>query len=670
MGCCDTPVNCRPCTPCPTTPNPSAESLQSIMDNFILAAFGSVEKTLVGGKVTWTLPCDLAVGLDNNPRLSGEGLFCYLTRLIGGGIVGLTGPQGPSGDPGADGLNGFAITTDDAVQPTLGSPNLTLKVDAPALFPVGVVASAYVINSGYYTVVGALGDEVYLKLVIPVSPAPATIPSGTYIVIAGPRGAAGATGATGPPGATGATGAAGPVGPAGANGASGTASLVGNYTMPTFGGAPEWATFDADLRGRPGMYVWLEDAGYLQVVSAAGVQLLLENTGEPGNAAGGAVIPSGNVGAIAGPSGIAIDVDTVAQFLPFKAAAERASTVHVGSVLGVPFGAPADELWGPLTIDGLQSSEGERILLTNQNDAAYNGLWVASDGDYWSRPEDFDESGKCVPNTRVAVKSGDEYMDTVWQMTNDSVSLGITNLVFEMISGRGLYFRSDGEVGVGVPAQADALLSIGPSTVAKAQLNLQTGPEPASPQIGDIWHDQDRNAFAMQPGKILEQYVNGTIFVATADKTLTDTGSLIPTGVGSLTIPADFLKVGKTLRIWIRGYHTMDVTPPDLIFSVVLGGVTVCATASFSDSANTSQYWEITADVTVRSVGAGGTIRGAGKLLMEEGNGNTDSRGLLGLVDAAVNTTIANLLDVRVAYNPADAGSPITTTLCVVQVVV
>ena len=670
MGCCDTPVNCRPCTPCPTTPNPAAESLQSIMDNFILAAFGSVQKTLVGGRVTWILPCDLAIGLENNPRLTGEGLFCYLIRLIGGGIVGLTGPQGLPGDPGADGLNGFAKTTEDATQPTLGAPNLTLKVDHPELFPVGVVASAYVVGSGYYTVLGTLGNDVYLQLVVPVSPAPSAIPAGSYIVISGPRGATGATGATGPAGATGAAGPAGPAGPAGANGASGTAELVGNFTMPAFGGAPEWATFDADLRGRPGMFVWLEDAGYLQVVTAAGVQLLLENTGEPGNAAGGTVIPSGNVGAIAGPRGVAVDVDTVSQFLSVKAPVELASTVHIGSVLNVPLGAPNDELWGILTVDGVASSEGDRILLTNQTDAAYNGLWVASDTGYWTRPEDFDEDGKCVPQTQVSVKRGTNYADTVWQMTNNSVVIGTTNLVFEMVAGRGLYFRTDGEVGVGTPAQADAHFTIGPSTTAKAQLNLVIGPEPTSPQIGDIWHDEDRNAFAMQPGKILEQYINGTIFVGTADKTVTDTGSLVPTGVGSLILPADFLKVGKTIRVWLRGVHTMDASAPTITIDILLGGVVVCTTGSFTDNSNAARYWEVTADFTVRTTGAGGTVRGAGKFLMDEGGGTTDVRGLLGAADAVVNTTIANLIGVRVTYNSADAGSPITTTLCVVQVVV
>lgn len=667
MGCCDTPVNCRPCSPC-TTPTAEAEPLQSILDNFIEATFGEVEKSLVGGQVVWTLPCNLEVGLQNNPRLPGEGLFCYLIRLIGGGIVGLTGPAGPAGANGADGENGYAKTLATVAQPTLGSPYVTVTVDDPDLFPTGVVASAYLVNSGYYTVISKLGNQISLQLVVPVSPAPANIPAGTIVVIAGPRGA---TGPAGPAGSAGATGAAGPVGPAGAagtNGASGTAELVGAFTMPAFGAAPQWATFDADLRGRPGMYVWLEDAGYLQVVTAAGVQLLLENIGEPGNVAGGTIIPSGNVGAIAGPRGAGTALAELTEQIGYKAPADRVSTVHVGSILGL--GVPDDELFGTLTIDGVATTDGERILLTDQTDPAFNGLWVARDGASWERPADFDEDAKCVPQTIVPVIGGTNYADTVWQMTNDSVVLGITAIVFEMLGGRGLYFRSSGEVGVGTPAQTDALLTIGASTAARAQLNLAIGPEPTSAQIGDIWHDEDRNAIAISPGVALEQYIGGTFFVGTADKTVADSGSLVPTGVGTMTLPANFLKVGKTLRLWLRGHHTMDASPPTINIRARLGGVTICETGNFSDASNSNAYWEFHVDLTVRSVGVGGTIRGAGHFTMDEGSGTTDTRGVLGLANAAVNTTIANLIDVDVVYSAPDAGSSITTVTCVAQVVV
>jgi hypothetical protein len=634
------------------------------MDNFILATFGEIDKSLVGGVVTWQLPCNLEVGLQNNPRLPDEGLFCYLIRLIGSGIVGLTGPQGPAGTDGADGAAGYATTLTNVAQPTLGAPNLTLIVDNPELFPTGVVAAAYVLNSGYYTVIGKAGNEVYLQLIIPVSPAPAVIPSGTFVVIAGPRGATGPAGPAGAAGATGAQGIQGIQGPAGANGASGTAELVGAYTVPAIG-ASDWATFDADLRGRIGMYVWLEDAGYFDVLAAAGVQLLLRNLGEAGNATAGTIIPAGKVGAIAGPRGAAVDLASVTSLLAWKVPVERVSVVHIGSIFGL--GVPDDELWGTLTVDGTATTDGERILLTDQDDAAFNGLWIARDSAPWERPEDFDEDAECVPNTIVAVKSGTDYADTIWQMTNNSVSLGATLIVFEMIAGRGLFFRSSGEVGVGALPSTTTKLTIGASQANRSSLRLVTGVHPTNPLAGDM--SMDVSSLSFSPADDFTQHIMGTIFVQTADNVLADSGSLFGTGVGTLTIPADFWSVGKTLVLRVRGYHTMDASPPTINFQVLIGGVVICETGTYTDASNSNQHWELESYITCRSAGVAGTFRGTGKIVQAEGGGTTDLRGLLGLTDVVVDTTAATLIDARVVYTAPDAGSPITSTIALVALV-
>jgi hypothetical protein len=181
------------------------------------------------------------------------------------------------------------------------------------------------------------------------------------------------------------------------------------------------------------MFVWLEGAGYLRVTAAAGVQLQLENMGEVGNVAGGTVIPAGSIGAIAGPRGAAPALEELTEQISYKVPVDRVSAVHVGSTLGVPAGAPDDELWGSLTVDGTATSDGERILLTNQTDATFNGIWIANAA-YWERAEDFDEDAKCIPQSIVPVIGGTTYSDTVWMMTNDSVSLGVTNLAFSMIA--------------------------------------------------------------------------------------------------------------------------------------------------------------------------------------------------------------------------------------------
>jgi hypothetical protein len=116
----------------------------------------------------------------------------------------------------------------------------------------------------------------------------------------------------------------------------------------------------------------------------------------------------------------------------------------------------------------------------------------------------------------------------------------------------------------------------------------------------------------------------------------------------------------------------MDGSPPNVNWRIRLGGATIIETGSFTDSNNTDQYWQISCELSCRTTGAGGTIMGQGVLLMVEGAGNADTRGMVrtpGAGAAALNTTIANLLDVDVVYNAGDANSPITCTNLVVEVI-
>lgn len=78
------------CSPCGFSgvPDPANESLESALANFTEQFFGGLTKTAVNGAVVWTLPCDLATGLEGNPRLEGEGLACYFLRLMEEGATG------------------------------------------------------------------------------------------------------------------------------------------------------------------------------------------------------------------------------------------------------------------------------------------------------------------------------------------------------------------------------------------------------------------------------------------------------------------------------------------------------------------------------------------------------------------------------------------------------
>ena len=85
MSCgCNEPYNnvCRQDIPYPQV---SHESVPSLIDNLVLALYGTITKSVVNGRVVWNIPCDPSADpatIDGFPRLPGEGLLCYIIRYF------------------------------------------------------------------------------------------------------------------------------------------------------------------------------------------------------------------------------------------------------------------------------------------------------------------------------------------------------------------------------------------------------------------------------------------------------------------------------------------------------------------------------------------------------------------------------------------------------------
>jgi hypothetical protein len=192
--------------PCGATVTNTAacESLSSQIQNFTNQFFGSVVKTEVEGVVTWSLPCDLAIGLPANPRAEGEGLACYFLRLFSEGIIGLKGDKGDAGATGSAGHSAYTVVLQSFTQPTIGSPNVTVLTS----YNPSILASMYVFitGSGWYLVNNAdISGTLSLTLTKAVSSPPATVIAGKLVIpsgypgesIKGDKGDKGDTGATG-----------------------------------------------------------------------------------------------------------------------------------------------------------------------------------------------------------------------------------------------------------------------------------------------------------------------------------------------------------------------------------------------------------------------------------------------------------------------------------------
>lgn len=196
------PCQCSPCSEV-TANTAENETLSSQIDNFTLQFFGTVVKTEVDGVVSWSLPCSLDTGLENNPRADGEGLACYFLRLFQYGITGATGPQGATGADGADGNNAYSVVLSSFTHPSLASPNIVVVGAANPAILEGLYV--FIQTSGWYLVSSVSGGTFNLTLSKEIDSPATTINAGKLIIPAGYPGAS-VTGPQGPKGDKGDTG--------------------------------------------------------------------------------------------------------------------------------------------------------------------------------------------------------------------------------------------------------------------------------------------------------------------------------------------------------------------------------------------------------------------------------------------------------------------------------
>ena len=256
---CNNGNNCNPCATCPEN-TAECETLPSALDNFTRQFFGTVERTVIDGQVTWVLPCNLNAGLPGNPRLDGEGLACYFMRLLNGEIVGLTGPKGDTGAPGLNGRNAYTITTSQFLAPTQQNPNSQFTIIASPVVSIG--QTIFVPTIGWLLVTDIFqGSEVFTSLVELIPGSAAVAVPGLLVLPSGPRGLSivgpqgekgdkGDKGDQGVPGNAGATGSTGATGPAGAAATNSNAEQKGgttDFTVTNLDQKIDFGTDDLDL---------------------------------------------------------------------------------------------------------------------------------------------------------------------------------------------------------------------------------------------------------------------------------------------------------------------------------------------------------------------------------------------------------------------------------------
>ena len=137
----------------------------------------------------------------------------------------------------------------------------------------------------------------------------------------------------------------------------------------------------------------------------------------------------------------------------------------------------------------------------------------------------------------------------------------------------------------------------------------------------------------------------------------------------TLTYPANFFVAGRTLRIKARGQFTTTSSIPTFTISIILQGITICATAATSGlETSTTTNWQLEVELTCRQTGSSATIIGNGMIIYSN---NTDLGWVYRLASNTaqnVDTTATATIDVKVACSANSSSNTWTTNHCTIEV--
>jgi hypothetical protein len=176
---------------------------------------------------------------------------------------------------------------------------------------------------------------------------------------------------------------------------------------------------------------------------------------------------------------------------------------------------------------------------------------------------------------------------------------------------------------------------------------------------GNIWNDSTRKALVSYVNGV-NQTISTVLFVQTADQTVTNTVSettILGSGVGSLTLPANFLVAGKMLRVRIAGiYSTPSLVTPSILVKIKFGSTVLASVTTTSLlSGASSLRFSGEALITCRTIGSSGSVMVHGEIGYSTGVLGTIALDALNNngVAVTVNTTSSNTLDVSVTWDAA-----------------
>lgn len=161
--------------------------------------------------------------------------------------------------------------------------------------------------------------------------------------------------------------------------------------------------------------------------------------------------------------------------------------------------------------------------------------------------------------------------------------------------------------------------------------------------------------------------VLGGLYTQTADITVLGTATaqttLIGSGEGFLTIPANVTSVGNTTHVKCGGILTTVGTSRTITVEFNLdGSVILSGTVNLANNL-TNTYWGIDVLCAFRSIGVSGTVQCHGNISVEESKA-FNIAGMVTTAPVTIDTTTASVINLTVAWTGGGASDSMTCQVC------
>jgi hypothetical protein len=188
----------------------------------------------------------------------------------------------------------------------------------------------------------------------------------------------------------------------------------------------------------------------------------------------------------------------------------------------------------------------------------------------------------------------------------------------------------------------------------------------------DYWNGASYETAKIK-GSAVRQTIKPQLFAQTENgPTISGTtaeSSILGSGEGSLTVPADGFAVGDSFHVNINGLLS-SANNEDITIRIKSGSVVLTTSGAITLPQCTNQKFELELDFTIRAIGAGGVaeIASAGVLNVNKDSSNDwQGQGFLTVNNTDFDTTSSNTLDVTIQWGSTTVANQITSYLCVLN---